>query len=67
MKKSTPESRLAARDNAVIVGDAQRVIMAEIRDTAKRVADARVTPYVAVAGFAGFIGFVGKVVESVNL
>ena len=67
MKKSTPESRLAARDNAAIVGDAQRVITAEIREAVERVAASRVTPYVAVAGFAGFIGFVGKVVESVNL
>jgi hypothetical protein len=66
-KNSTPESRADARDNAEVIGAAERVVHAEIRSWATRVANHWSTPTVAVFAFFGFIGLAVHLVESINL
>jgi hypothetical protein len=67
MRKSTPESRNAARDNAEVIGQAERVIRAEVRDWVSRVANHWATPTVAVTAFVGYIFFAHVLVGQINL
>lgn len=67
MKNSTPESRANARDNAEVIGAAERVIYAELRSLATRVANHWATPAVAVFAFFGFMILTVSLVSSINL
>lgn len=66
-RNSTPTTRAHARHKAEVIGAAERVVYAEIRDMATRVANHWVTPAVAVVAFAAFIILGHGLVDSIKL
>lgn len=64
---STPATRAYARDKALVIGQAQRIISGELMDRAMRVVGHKATPAVAVVLFVGFLILAHGLVNSINL
>lgn len=64
---STPATRAQARDKAEVIGQAERIIKAEIEDRFRRMLNSPVAPALVAVVFFGFIFLAHWVVGQVNL